>query len=192
MTDRDRAWRCFVAVPIGSGLRGDLATAVESWRRRPDMTDLRWSHPAGWHVTLAFLGATDPTRVPGIRAAIERAVMAVGPFVLPTGDVGAFPTARRARVAWYGIADDDGRLAGVAASVRRELGLEVDRFRAHITLARSRGQAALDLSAWVREAEVPTGVIEVGRVELMRSHLGRGPARYESLAAVPLGAPVHA
>ena len=39
---------------------------------------------------------------------------------------------------------------------------------------------------------LPTGAFQVTAVVLMRSHLGRGPARYEALSEVPLLVPVAA
>lgn len=185
-------WRCFVAVPISERLRAELKEAVDAWRERPEADDLRWTDPAGWHLTLAFLGSTDPEGVPEIRDALARAVDEQPAFELTAGGLGAFPSARRARVAWYGIADAERRLAGLAARVRRELDIEAGPFRPHVTLGRARDERGVDLRGWLLGTEAPIGRVVVDRVELMRSHIGRGPARYETLAAVPLLVPVHA
>jgi 2'-5' RNA ligase len=187
----ERPWRCFVAVQIDDHLRRGLTRAVHAWRRRPDCADLRWTDADGWHLTLAFLGSTDPGRVAVIAAALERAAGSQPPFAVHAGGVGAFPSRARARVAWYGFADPDRRLAGLAVSVREALGIEPEArpFRPHVTLARARADAAIDLRAWVASgaAEAPSAELRVDAIRLMRSHLGRGPARYEELAAMPLG-----
>lgn len=191
MTDRGTRWRCFVAVPLDERLRDELVAATGPWRERPDLSPLRWADPAAWHLTLAFLGPTDPAAVPGIvRSLQEVAHESAGPTIT-TGGVGGFPSTRRARVAWYGAADDGTRLRSLAVSLRAALGVEPGPFLPHITLARTRGRAEIDLSAWVRDAQPPAGWLQVDRLELMRSELGRGPARYESLASVRLGAPTH-
>lgn len=182
-------WRCFVAVPLPDGLRASLAAAVDGWRARGDLAGARWTDPAGWHLTLAFLGATDPARVPTLTRSIADVAARHRPWSAPSGGLGGFPSAARARVAWYGIVDDDRRLGRLATDMRHALGLEAGgRFRAHVTLARARGEP-LDLRAWVRESSAPQGRVDVGRLELMRSHLGRGPARYETLAVAPLRDP---
>ena len=184
MSDR---WRCFVAVPIGEELREALAGAVEAWRARPDLAGLRWTDPAGWHLTLAFLGATDPDAVPGLVAALDRVAAGHVPMRLATGGAGAFPSKAHARVAWYGVVDPELRLAALAREVAPAVGLEGDaRFRAHVTLARARAEPT-DLRRWLGEADAPAGELVVDRLELMRSHLGRGPAHYETLATLPLG-----
>ena len=185
------SWRCFVAVPIGDSLRRDLAAAVERWRTRPDLAGLRWTDPAGWHVTLAFLGAVDPEHVGELGEAVKAVAVDSQPVVLRTGGVGGFPSSRRARVAWYGIADPDGHLAGTAGRLRSALSLDASAsFRPHLTLARAKGEP-VDLSAWREVAAGPLGVLDVTDLELMRSHLGRGPARYEIITSTPLGAPAH-
>jgi 2'-5' RNA ligase len=188
-------WRCFVAVPIGADLRSALALAVDGWRTSPEGERLRWTDPDGWHVTLAFLGSTDPERVPEIAGAVERAVVDLPPFELSAGGVGAFPSPNAARVVYYRIADPDGRMSELALAVRRSL--EVDEgspFRPHITLGRVRGDGRERLGEWLRSLEVPSGAVQVDRAELYRSHLGKGPARYEALATLhlPQRGPVHA
>ena len=186
------SWRCFVAVPIEETLRRDLASAVEGWMARPDLAGLRWSDPTAWHVTLAFLGAVDPDQINALREAVGAAAVASQPGVLRTGGVGGFPSARHARVAWYGIADPDGHLSTIADRLRTALGLDASAsLRPHLTLGRARSEP-VDLSAWRAAADEPSGVLEVSGLELMRSHLGRGPARYEMISTTPLGAPTHA
>jgi 2'-5' RNA ligase len=187
-------WRCFVAIPLGVGLRADLAAAVDRWRLRPDCDGLRWTDPEAWHLTLAFIGPVEPTRVGELSAAIAAAVESEPAMTLRTGTVGAFPRPARATVAWYGIADADGSLSRLAAGVRRSLRLpaDVQPFRPHVTLARTRGGGWIDLRAWLREADPPAGRLDVEEINLMRSHLSSGPARYEILSTIPLRGAVHA
>ena len=178
-------WRCFVAVPIGEALRNELRSAVDGWRGQ---TDLRWSDPDGWHVTLAFLGSIPAASVPAL---VERlvAVAVANPVVsVRTGGIGAFPAPARARVAWYGIRDEGGHLAHCASDVAIALGLDATQpFRPHLTLARARNP--VDLRSWLASAAAPEGVLDVDRLTLMRSHLGGGPARYETVATMALGVP---
>jgi 2'-5' RNA ligase len=75
-------WRCFVGVPIAARLRTDLQAAVARWKAPENAPDLRWSEPDSWHVTLAFLGATDPSDVTGLLAALRVAADDVAGFQL--------------------------------------------------------------------------------------------------------------
>jgi 2'-5' RNA ligase len=185
-------WRCFVAIPIGEALREDLRTAVDGWRGREDLAGLRWTDAEAWHVTLAFLGSIDSAAVAGVIKRLSAVVPAHPATRSTTGGLGGFPAPGRARVVWYGIDDANGRLARVAADVALALGLDASRpFRPHLTLARARREP-VNLESWLASAKAPTGVLAADEVELMRSHLGRGPARYETLAAITLGVPASA
>ena len=183
----DERWRLFVAVPLPDDLRRDLAATVKGWRNEPagdPAPDLRWTDPDGWHVTLAFLGMTSPDAVRRSTESLRGASAGHNAFELPSGELGAFPRPAHARVIWYGV-HDDGRLASLARSVRDALGGDdAAMFRAHVTLARL--PAATAVAPWLATHRAPPGVLRVEQVLLVRSHLGRGPARYEELAAVPL------
>ena len=182
-------WRCFVAVPIAEALRNDLRSEVARWRTEEAVSGLRWTDPEAWHVTLAFIGATEPPLVPEHRDRLAAVAGAHAATISVTGGLGAFPSPARARVAWYGVEDQDGRLARLAADVAATLGLDASRpFRPHLTLARARRQP-VDLRSWIASASAPAGVLTTDRIQLMRSHTGRGPARYETLASLKLGVP---
>jgi RNA 2',3'-cyclic 3'-phosphodiesterase len=190
----DERWRCFVAVPLGEALRLELSRAAAEWRTQPPADALRWAEPDAWHLTLAFLGPTDPDDVPRIAAALGDVAATHEPFEAATGRLGAFHRPGSVRVLWYGVADGDGRLAALAGDLANALDLsDGEPFRAHVTLARAR-RRPVDLRGWIETASesAPTGTLEVDRMILMRSHIGRGPARYEALATVALGGvPAH-
>ena len=181
-------WRCFVAVPLGDALRTELARAAAGWRTQPPADALRWAEPDAWHLTLAFLGAVDPEDVPGIAEAVRRVAASHEPMEVATGRLGAFHRPGSVRVLWYGVADADGHLAALARDLGDALALSDDGpFRAHVTLARAR-RRPIDLRAWIEaaSASAPEGRLTVDRIALMRSHLGAGPARYETLATFTL------
>jgi 2'-5' RNA ligase len=185
----DERPRLFVAVPIGVELREALSAAVTGWRNADELSGLRWSDPDRWHVTLAFLGATEASAVPGILDRLASVAAAHGATASRTGGLGAFPTPAGARVAWYGVQDVEGRIARLAADVGAALGLDTSRpLRPHLTLARAWRQP-VDMRSWLASASAPEGELVADRIELMRSHLSRGPARYETLATMKLGVP---
>ena len=181
-------WRCFVAVLIGESLRSALAEAVEGWKGDEG---LRWADLANWHLTLAFLGPTNPARVASIEAVMATVAGSHGPMHLRTGGLGAFPSPGRARVLWYGVEDPAGELGTLARDIHVELGVEVAApFRPHLTLARARRQP-VNLASWLADASAPEGELVVDRLNLMRSHLGGGPARYEVVGSASLRAAAH-
>jgi 2'-5' RNA ligase len=183
------AWRCFVAVPVPPALRAAVESTLSGWRAQPGAPDLRWSDPDAWHVTLAFLGSTDPASVPGIASALETAVRDRDPFVVRAGGIGAFPRAAAAQTIWLGVEDPRGRLDDLADAVQKAV-LPAEawrRLRPHLTVARSRVRGGERLDQWLADRAVPHAEMTVRDVVLYRSHLGSGPARYEEVARLPLG-----
>lgn len=158
------------------------------WQARENAPDLRWTDPDGWHVTLAFLGATDPSDVPDLVSALRDAAQGLSAFRLETGGVGAFPRPGAAQAIWYGMSDPRHLLTDLAARVQAVLRptSEPARFRPHLTLARSRVRGGEPLGSWLATLDPPSGTLTVSGLTLFRSHLGRGPARYEVLARLPL------
>jgi 2'-5' RNA ligase len=184
-------WRCFVAVPIGDELRAALAASVAAWRERPELAGLRWTDPLSWHLTIAFLGSVEADAVPGIAGAVSDVAARSEPMTLVGGELGAFPSPGRATVAWCGIVDDDGILHCLSRDLRAALGLDdAQPFRPHVTIARAMGRP-VDLRAFLAGESGPSMTFRIDRIELMRSHLGRGPARYDVIESAVLEEPAH-
>ena len=179
-------WRCFVALPISDDLRHELGVAVDRWRPRHDLAGLRWMPSSGWHVTLAFLGDLPPSRVPEIERTLVGVAARHEPMSLTTGGLGGFPRPQAAKVAWYGVDGAARRVSALAGDVAAALGMgETRPFHPHLTLARAVGAPA-DLRAWISDGGAPDGTLAVDRMLLMRSHLGRQGATYETLASITL------
>jgi RNA 2',3'-cyclic 3'-phosphodiesterase len=181
-------WRCFVAVPIPEDLRDALVAARDAWMGDPGTSGLRWIEPASWHVTLAFLGSVAADAIPVLEARVAMVAARHSVLQVRAGGLGAFPSPGRARVVWYGV-EPDPALVALAADLARALSLEVaGPFRPHVTLARAR-RGGTDLRDWVGQcaASAPVADPPVHHVDLMRSHVANGPARYELLSRSPLG-----
>ena len=186
----DEGWRCFVGVPIGEPLSGQLGDAVAPLRAAvsAEADALRWIDPIAWHLTLAFLGPIDSAEVPRLIEAIGRVAGDHAPFAIPTGGLGAFPSRREVRILWFGLADRSRRLAELAVAVRLAVGCETaSPFRAHLTLARAHGDRGVAVPSATWTVPMPAGQMPVEELVLYRSHTKLGPARYEILASAPLG-----
>jgi 2'-5' RNA ligase len=86
------------------------------------------------------------------------------------------------------MSDPHHQLTDLAARVQAAVrpSSEPARFRPHLTLARSRVRRGAPLGSWLATLDAPSGALTVSGLTLFRSHLGRGPARYEVLARLPL------
>jgi RNA 2',3'-cyclic 3'-phosphodiesterase len=181
------AWRLFVAAVVPTDAAAHVWQALAEVR--PRHPEVRWISPEQMHLTLLFLGLTDPSFVPVVRRAVAEAGAAHAPAAVATSGVGGRVGGRRGGVAWL-------RLDGPGVDVLSHLSVELDAAlpgarrgrinRPHLTIARRVGESALaDLSA-------PSVHFTIDRIALFRSHADRQGARYESLATCELRVDVDA
>ena len=138
------------------------------------------------HLTLAFLGETDPARLPAAR----RALFALEPPALDLtfSRLGSFP--QKGGFLWWLVADPCPELAALEKELRSLLekeGFPLERrpFLPHVTLARRVPVPA------PQGASLPRPIrARCDRVCLLRSHLGPGGSRYEELICQPAKNPL--
>lgn len=173
--------RVFVAAPLPPDVRFALNERIAELS-----IPGRVAPPENWHVTLRFLDTIDQVTYERFLSELER-VRETFSFPASLHGFGAFPNPRKATVFWAGIGRGAGDLAllnEVAEDAAIASGLlpEERPFHPHLTLARIR--PPVDLRDLVDE-ELDLSW-RCDRVVVYRSHLGRGPARYEPLDSVNL------
>ncbi len=192
--------RLFVALQLPDSWRQALGQLQDQMRdglrqRFGDSLKLRWMSADGIHLTLKFLGETPPSRVSAIESALAKAVPPAPGFSLSLANVGLFADRRAPRVVLAGVSGDTKQLFALAEQVETWLAAagwprERRGFRPHLTLAHlpqtmddEMRKTVAELTMSYRTAPVPDWTVE--RVGLIRSHLGPGGARYETLFSVP-------
>lgn len=132
--------RLFVAVPLDT----EVTRQIDEYRRALEAVapQLRWQPRDGWHITLKFLGATHPERLPQIVDALR--TLRAERFPARLSGTGFFV---RAGV-FYIAVQPSPALVSLAAAVDRSMtpsGFkpETVEYHPHITLARTRNTAIL-------------------------------------------------
>jgi 2'-5' RNA ligase len=160
-----------------------------------DASGLDFTDPGQAHVTLKFLGETDPDRLPEIEDALADAVegAGVGPFEATVEGLGAFPSTEYIRVVWLGIGRGSEQLTRLHEAIEgrtTDLGFDPEdhAFTPHVTIARMNHAGGKKLVQRVlREHDPDVGTMHVEEVRLTESVLGtEGPA-YSTVARFPLG-----
>ena len=182
--------RTFIAVKLTDDALAALARLSDALAERWPPRSVRWVPPQNIHLTLRFLGATDPDLVPALGAGLDAAASDSAPFMLRLEGLGTFPDLRRPRVIWVGLQDSQERLVRLKEAVDRmvrPLGWEgEDRaFRPHLTLGRVRDGPWPPSGNWMRQP--PDCSFEVGALHLMESRLRLRGAEYATLHSAPLG-----
>jgi 2'-5' RNA ligase len=188
--------RVFCAVELPDEPRSRVAERVR--RLRAEFPEVRasWERPEKLHITLKFLGDTEPARVEDLSRAAARAVASVEPFELTVDEPGSFPPHGNPRVLWLGIVDASGSLAFMQRELETECAAvsfprEPRPFKPHLTLARIRSpQGARELAAAHRATPFEPQRFEVSELVLMLSELSPRGSRYTPLARHRLGARV--
>ena len=148
---------------------------------------ISWTNPAQYHVTLRFLGDTEPAEIEKIGNALQDGIANPGRINLAITGLDSFGPKKRPRVIWAGFEKNDffGRLK---MDVDRSLELcgipeEGQDFRAHLTLGRVR--SLKDLQGYYQAIEGIshqfTGPVLFDRLVFFRSILGSGGPEYHVL-----------
>jgi 2'-5' RNA ligase len=206
MTDRGEHWRLFLALEVPDETRSSVAQAIAPLAAE-HADHLRFTDPASWHLTLAFLGALDPSWADVIEDAMVQAAAKVAPFAVTLGRAGRFGRG----ILWLGF--DDPSYASIltlnravrSALAARDVPHDTKPLHPHLSLARQRDRDGLGVSR-SRLAEVDAAMARlrsdsggdgiaieaqswaVTRLVLLRSHLGDGSPRHEPIARVALRA----
>jgi 2'-5' RNA ligase len=189
--------RLFAALLPPPAAADALAAALEPLRSLPGARDLRWTAPAGWHYTLAFLGEVPDDVRPGLDERLARAAHRHEPCELRTAGGGRFGN----RALWTAAEGDLRELSRLADTVRaaaRRAGAPGDEqhgFRPHLTLARTSKNAPVDLRPFAAALADFRGTwwradtLSLVASTLPRSGVpGEQPA-YTAVGAWPLGGP---
>lgn len=171
---------------VGIGFEANFAAQVETWmkklRKTADRKDLtvKWTPKDNLHVTLVFLGDTEPEALLGIEAALARVAERRAGFAVKIRNVGAFPTIEQARVLWLGVQRSQA-LLDLQSDLEKELGFPPSEdYVPHLTIARLRNPKGC------RDLLSPFAHADFGRQEVREIVL------YESLqiGAFPVYRPV--
>jgi RNA 2',3'-cyclic 3'-phosphodiesterase len=178
--------RAFVAIPLPEPLGRRLAAYAADALAG---LDGRAVPAENLHATVHFLGAVDDADAEALRGAVSAACAALGPFSMTLAGAALAPPSRP-RMIWARL-DAPAELAELAQAVAAAAepfapGARPPRTgKPHLTLARLRRPPR-------RGTELPKlrdvgAEIEVAACTLVRSELGRGGARYTTLATLALG-----
>jgi 2'-5' RNA ligase len=196
--------RTFIAIELPVGVLGQIRAVQEQVQmhlRRLQIVDcFTWTPAEKTHITLRFLGETDPRQRALLAQGISEIVRTQAPFTLLLNGVGCFPSYQTPNIIWLGIQGDLDRLAQVQAAIEQvaqQAGFapETRPFSPHLTIARawrSADRAQLAPAGKALKAVAPGDLAELSaftvcQVVHMQSELLPSGARYTPLQSFAFG-----
>lgn len=174
--------RLFIAIRPPQAVRAAMLGAMHGVERA------RWQDDGQLHLTLRFLGETDPHRADDLAEALG--TIAVPPFALTIRGSGTFERKGVVHTLWAGVAPSDPlhRMQARIERVCQQVGFvpETRNFVPHITLARLNSSSGQLADFLARTGDSRFGEWTVEEFRLYESHLDPGGARYEPVLRYPL------
>lgn len=140
--------RVFIAIPIPEpGL--EILAQMQQYLRKSG-AEVRWTAISSIHLTLKFLGETDPETVSDLARALRDVAHPAQALDLQLSGLGCFPNQKKPRIVWCGIRGDIEQLEILQETVEGTcMGFgfepEIRPFRPHLTLGRVRGKKNLPI-----------------------------------------------
>jgi len=197
----ERPHRLFVAVPLPPASVAACRDLIDAVKAGPLGRVPRWVPVDNLHLTVRFLGETEPDLVPDVALAVLDALTGMAAFDVELAGAGMFPGPRKPRTLWLGIergSNELGALADALDAPLAPLGWPADDrpYRPHLTVARLDASSPAQGVAVAEElVAAATGwgtSFRADRAILYRSHPGGasrpggGGPRYEAVVEVPL------
>ena len=183
--------RLFIAVP----LKEQVKAQVEKIQTRlaKSAADVKWVNPVNLHLTLKFLGETQPDKIGVIDESLNPEIVKFPAFQVRFDVLGAFPGITHPRVVWLAGSQGIQQLVSLAGVIEQQLvsrsfPAEDRPFTAHLTIGRVRSPRGLKkLSHFLDEPKLAAPLlIDVQEVHLIQSTLSpRGPD-YKTIINWPL------
>jgi len=184
--------RTFIAIELPDKIQSDIRQLKHSFL--PYRFDIRWVKPLNMHLTIKFLGDVDPADLDTIGKLLSDIAGNFPRFDLIPRGLGVFPSLKRPRVIWIGIAGQTDVLGSIQQSVNgglNEIGFTTEKrpFRGHLTFGRIKSRVDQDrlLDALHAQQKFVSKAFTVENLVLFKSELSPSGPIYTKLYEVPLG-----
>ena len=187
--------RSFIAVKIPQEIQSAVACSIAPLQKILPKPLVRWVAPENVHLTLKFLGDVSSANLERLAESLKVEARNHEIFTMPVGGLGAFPTARRARVLWIGLEAPVALKALMRSveAVAASLGYaSEDRpFSPHLTIGRvGQNVTTTDLSQICTALGATSigslGIVRVDAVHIFKSDLLPGGSVYTTLYSLPM------
>jgi 2'-5' RNA ligase len=171
----------FISVPVSEAIRERIRKIQEGFHN----FDIKFVEKENLHFCLSFLGEVDENQIDSIKEAIADTAKQFEKFEINIEGLGVFPDKTYIKVLWIGIKDGKNNLCELAEVLHarlEKLGFKEERkFEPHLTLGRVKRGDKLLKDTFVKMENSKIGVMEVNKIELIKSELTLNGPMYETI-----------
>jgi 2'-5' RNA ligase len=187
--------RTFIALEMNTTVQKHLADIIHQVSGL--LPSGRWVDSFGIHLTLAFLGELNDSRLQAAIKAVQAAASSLHPFSYSFSRMGIFGTSSHPTVLWMGVNDPSNALRSAHHALNQQLvlhGFPTDSrpFSPHLTLARfkktlstTEQQQLQTILSMKLPLVDPAQSYPVASLDVMKSELSRYGAQYTLLRKCP-------
>lgn len=196
--------RLFIALDLAIGVVEQLLNVQEEFHNyllslpgnaHGGQATVRWTTPENIHLTLKFLGDTDPAVLQRLSDTLTHLVRPLFPFEIEARGIGFFPAPEHPRIFWSGFDPQSAEVLSLLQQALErdlgELGFEPDPrdFLPHVTLGRLRASSRPDFADFAaRYQDESFGKSYVKDFVLYESSLTPSGPKYTVINRFTLGA----
>ncbi len=179
--------RLFIGIELPGGIKQSLVQFQEELKSLG--ANGKWKKPGNIHLTLEFLGETEPVMLPQIEHALQAGVINIESFKLGLSGIGAFPSFKRPHTLWIGTSGETRKLHDLRERIHHELlktavAVDAKDYSPHITIASRPLLKGVDLSLFQQK---DFGEFTVKEVILFDSRVDKGNRFHHDLLRLKLG-----
>jgi len=183
--------RAFIAIELPEKIIDDIGKVQKSLQSYG--FKVRWVRPQNIHLTLKFLGNIQKAEAGKVERALFESAEGIAPLTITVKGVGTFPSIKRPRVIWVGVAGQLDELRKFQKTLDDKLAAtgfpkEKRTFKGHLTLGRVKDR--IDprrlLNALEEFSQFESAPFVVDRVVLFKSALKPTGAVYSKLVETSL------
>jgi RNA 2',3'-cyclic 3'-phosphodiesterase len=177
--------RLFVGIRLETHL--PIIELQQKLRESLKESDINWVDPAGYHITLKFLGDIESYYIESIKSLLQHISTKYHPFHLHYNHLGYFGTLSQPKVIWYDF-EKSNELIELQQSVDKalgELGFEIEdkNFKPHLTFGRIKKLKNENVFRSIMQSNTSvSGFKEVTGFELIESNLKPTGPIYTTIA----------
>lgn len=182
--------RLFIALSLDLNVKNSLSNIIIDLKSKGGK--VKWVEPLNLHLTVKFLGNTDPGKIDSIKNCIDRVGSSSSPIETSFTSLGGFPNLIQPKVIWVDMDKNKESLTELASKIDMgltDIGFEKDNkpFKPHLTLGRVKDSADLDnLVSYLKQFKFEKINFCFDTLQLIQSTLTQKGPIYKTLHEVKL------